>query len=521
MGKNIGGALGAPFEWMRQVNDIDFYTEEHGGESIPNDDLDLQLLWLVALEEQGPSLCAAALAEYWCLFATPHWAEYGTAKTHLRSGLLPPLSGDYRNDYRHSCGAYIRAEIWAVIAAGNPALAAHYALEDASVDHGSGEGMYAEVFIAALEAAAFVEGDLQELIRIGLSYIPAECGVAGAVRCVVDAHAKGLSWREAREAILEDFRGSDALGSTLRTSPEDQAKGFHTGVRGWDAPSNVAITILGLLYGEGDFGKTLCTAVNCGEDTDCTAATAGSIFGILHGYEAIPQRWIEPIGHGIKTVTLNLADMCCGDHRGGIGKLGPFGTMIPSTVENLTERSIAQAKRVAHFHQLPVAFDDEASGPLAFEPPAPLMADAALFNELYWHATGPVHRFPSFEVGVDYNGEPVVRSDVPKTVTLTIRNRYRTQANLRLQWYAPESDGETAWKVAPGRSGHIFMHHIGFEGQDVQRLTFTLRCERLAQPQYRFVVELTVDGRPTVMHVPMLLLNGDLHPEQTEKDTES
>ena len=87
MGKNIGGTLGAPFEWKRQVNDVTYYTQELGGEPLPNDDLDIQLLWLVALEEKGVKLDAKTLAEYWLLYVTPHWAEYGTAKINRRDPL--------------------------------------------------------------------------------------------------------------------------------------------------------------------------------------------------------------------------------------------------------------------------------------------------------------------------------------------------------------------------------------------------------------------------------------------------
>ena len=77
MGKNIGGTLGAPMEFLRQVNNVSFYQQKLTGEPLPNDDLDIQLLWLVALEEQGLDLTAQTLADYWCLYVTPHWSEYG------------------------------------------------------------------------------------------------------------------------------------------------------------------------------------------------------------------------------------------------------------------------------------------------------------------------------------------------------------------------------------------------------------------------------------------------------------
>ena len=48
MGKNIGGTLGAPFEGKTEINDVDFYVQKDlFGSPEPNDDLDLQLLWLI------------------------------------------------------------------------------------------------------------------------------------------------------------------------------------------------------------------------------------------------------------------------------------------------------------------------------------------------------------------------------------------------------------------------------------------------------------------------------------------
>ena len=83
LGKNIGGTIGAPFEWKRQLNDINFYVQEDlHGQPMPNDDLDIQLLWLCALEEKGLDFSAHRLAEYWCLYLTPYWCEYGTSKMH-------------------------------------------------------------------------------------------------------------------------------------------------------------------------------------------------------------------------------------------------------------------------------------------------------------------------------------------------------------------------------------------------------------------------------------------------------
>lgn len=144
-----------PMEWERCKNDITYYTHDLNGEPLPNDDLDIQILWLLAMEDRGIHIDAKDLGEYFNEFMIFTHAEYGVAKTNLRSGFQPPVTGSFNNDFKDSCGSYIRSEIWACLFPGHPELAAQYAFEDAIVDHGDGEGVYAEIFIAAMESAAF------------------------------------------------------------------------------------------------------------------------------------------------------------------------------------------------------------------------------------------------------------------------------------------------------------------------------------------------------------------------------
>ena len=504
MGKNIGGTLGAPFEWRRQVNNVTFYTQNLGGEPLPNDDLDIQLLWLVALEEIGVDIDANLLADYWCIYVTPHWAEYGTAKNNMRLGLLPPQSGSFHNDFKDSCGAFIRSEIWACIAPGSPATAARYAYQDGVLDHGSGEGTLAAVFCAALESAAFVEQDLRKLIDIGLSYIPTACGVARAARAAIAAFDAGRPWQEARDLVLEGFRGSSFGGVPEHTSPEDHEKGFDQGKRGWDVPSNIGLLVLALLYGEGDFAVTVCTAVNCGEDTDCTGATAGAIFGIMRGYQAIPQRWVEPIGNKIKTACLNL------------GELGYFGNQLPQDVGEMTRRTEAITDHVLARFRLPLRISGEptdlsglktenlyARDPGEYPPGSQINQRFAPPDTSSQNAS--VHRFPFFEVAVDYGEDPLVRDAAPKTVTLRIRNLYKIQENLRVHWYLPDG-----WQIAPSRDGSVFAPTAMLALQSSLDVPFQLWTEHVQGDVVRAVVELTIPGRPTVMLVPVILVNGNL-----------
>jgi len=58
-----------------------------------------------------------------------------------------------------------------------------------------------------------------------------------------------------------------------------------------DATLNGAYVVMGLLYGDGDFQKTMDIAIRCGQDSDCNPSTAGGIWGVMYGYNKIPQKW--------------------------------------------------------------------------------------------------------------------------------------------------------------------------------------------------------------------------------------
>ena len=116
------------------------------------------------IAEADNQLTARELGEYWLAYIPPHWNEYGIGKANMKSGILPPLCGEYNNAFwRHSNGAWIRSEVWACLAPGFPNVAIKYAIMDASVDHGLSEGTHAEVFTAVLESLAFFESDVRKL----------------------------------------------------------------------------------------------------------------------------------------------------------------------------------------------------------------------------------------------------------------------------------------------------------------------------------------------------------------------
>lgn len=261
LGKNIGGTIGTPLEGNKEFLTIPF---KEPSELLANDDLDLQLVYLDILMKKGIKITSYDLADGWLNNITYPFDEYGVAIANLKAGLKPPVTGYYNNWFQNCMGAPIRSEIWACIAPGKPEIAGWYAYQDASIDHWN-EGVYGEIFLATLESIAFFDSSLLSIIKKALSFIPCNSMVYQVVELTQSLYKHGKSLKETRETILQHFGHYNFT----------------------DCVQNIGFIIAGLLYGEGDFLKTIISAVRCGYDTDCTGATAGAIIGIMLGREKI------------------------------------------------------------------------------------------------------------------------------------------------------------------------------------------------------------------------------------------
>lgn len=501
-GKNIGGVLGAPFEGKRRFNEISYYTQDLSMGPPPNDDLDLQIVWLAAVERYGRNVNASILGEYWLSYIIPNWVEYGTGKANLRAGLQPPLSGVVDNTYKDSCGCFIRSEIWACLAPGNPELAARYAYEDAIVDH-EGEGMYGEIFFAALQSAAFVESGKRRLIEIGLSYIPENSKTAQAIRKAVECYDSRVDFREARRRIHNTAPGTFGIQSvTLQEIPKEGNEGMEIGAPGFDAPENVAFTIAGWLYGEDDFGKSLCLAVACGEDTDCTCATLGAILGIISGASGLPEKWTSPLNDKIAT-------LCIDKTSGGI--------WTPNTVTELTDRVM---RAVPGFLGQELC-DIFAEGGMTIE----CREGEALYcrkpgNQLFRiNGNGkdealPVrelcglspytvrYSFPAFSLMIDYGDSVFFQSGENRRLKVTVVNSHtmRQQQWARISIYTPPGV-----EAVTGRSFLLPLNNLyGAKAQVEIELDTALYSES----RLEFVVEVSLEGRHSSGAVKVTLMRG-------------
>lgn len=458
LGKNIGGTLGYPFEGQRNINDCTGFLSKPGV-PLPNDDLDLQLIWLKAVREVGPfSLNSDILGAYWLEYTTPFWNEYGIGKSNMQNGIPPALSGAFKNNWKHSNGAWIRTEIWATLFPADTEMAVKYAFEDACVDHGVGDGTYAAIFVAAMESAAFIETDLRELIKIGLSNIPENCRFAKFINAVTDCYDSGMSWLETRNKITD-------------MALEDPELGW------FQAPTNVGYAVIGLLYGEGDFKKSMIISLNCGDDTDCSCATVGSILGIMHGTKIIPSDWQEYIGDTIVTKCVNIPSV---DHD-------KSRYVLPKTCTDFKNLII---------DTLPVTL---ATRPIEVTD-GETERDENVIKMFYGDKLGLsdkpeyfyIKDFTFAKISVEYDSEPVISPLESKKIKIAITNKFAAQRVYNCRWILPDG-----WNVSGNNS--IFTTNY-------KNAEFTVTAGENVSAKNTLILEITCDGSHAAMYVPVIFM---------------
>jgi len=252
-----------------------------------DDDTDYTILGLHLLETYGTRFTTQDVAREWLLHF-PYQLIYTAERVAYRNlvnDIRPPLSASHDNPYREWIGAQIRADAWGYVCPGRPAKAAEMAFRDAALSH-TANGIYGEMFVAAMLAGAFVAGDLEEAVRIGLAEIPRTSRLHEAVSQTIRWCEENDDWEATCDQVLSAY---------------GHYHGVHT-------INNACLVVMGLLHSGGDFGRAVGIAVMGGLDTDCNGATAGSVVGAWLGAEKIPTRWSRPLGDRVLSYVTGMTD---------------------------------------------------------------------------------------------------------------------------------------------------------------------------------------------------------------------
>ena len=255
-----------------------------------DDDIIYTQLGLLILEDHGPDFSVEDVGAAWMKYL-PHAATAeGIALRNLHAGVPPMDAATVDNPFMFWIGADIRSDPWGYAAPGYPEKAAEFAWRDATISHRR-NGVYGAMYFSAVIAAAFATGDPIASLEAGLSEIPADCLLAREVRWALDKAGDIKDYREARAAVDERFAGMHRI---------------HT-------INNAALTIWGLTIGGDDFSKVISETVAMGLDNDCTAATAGSIFGAAYGADAIPDRWTRDFNNKVYSYIIDRPEFALDD----------------------------------------------------------------------------------------------------------------------------------------------------------------------------------------------------------------
>jgi len=246
-----------------------------------DDDTDYTIIGLRILEQHGREFTPRQVAEFW-LNHVPYYCTYTAERVAYRNfvnGTWPPESARLRNPYREWIGAQIRADAFGYACPGRPEEAAGLAFKDACISHVK-NGIYGEMWVAAMLAAAFVADQPEKVVRLGLSEIPKNSRLAEAINKVLAWRGEGISAEDATSRVLTEF---------------GRYHGVHT-------INNAAIVATALLWGDRDFSLSIGPAVRAGLDTDCNGATVGSVLGAVLGAKGIPDHWTAPLSDRIDTI---------------------------------------------------------------------------------------------------------------------------------------------------------------------------------------------------------------------------
>jgi hypothetical protein len=284
-GKMIGVMYGAPYEFRfdntTYDSDISWDPESVKG-ALSNDDLYVQLGFMQVMDSLGRDCSAESFAAELAGAKFELCHANRMARRNFNLGIMPPLSGNpVNNMHADDIDFQIESDFIGYINPGMPVSSDGLCNKIGHIMC-YGDGVYGGMYIAALNSMAFFESNIDSLVCKALLAIPSESQYAQCIRDVIEGYrVDPQDWHATWEKLTLKWGNTDIC---VPNHP------FNI-----DARLNGVYVVLALLYGNGDFGKTMEIAVRCGQDTDCNSSSSAGILGVIKGYSAIDERWKKEI----------------------------------------------------------------------------------------------------------------------------------------------------------------------------------------------------------------------------------
>jgi hypothetical protein len=466
---------------------------------VTDDDITGTFTFLRALPDYGNShdLTPAQIGQTWLNYIIEDrtilwWGGFGNSTEHtafiqLKQGIQAPESGSVGMNgaiIAEQIGAQIFIDGWAMVAPGNPGLAADLAKRAASVSHG-GEAVYAAQVLAAMEAQAFVESDIHKLLDVGVSFIPKDSVIYRMIADIRDWHAAEPDWHKGREKMAGLYNYEN-YGGNCHIVP------------------NHGLIILGLVYGDSDFNQSMLVVNTAGWDTDCNSGNLGCLLGIKDGLAAfengndwrgpVADRLYLPAADGSRSITdaviesqhiVNIGRALAGEQPMAPKNGARFHFEFPGSLQGFRpgeeaikiENGIGCSQKGAR--SLSVSFSDQgsASTPTFILPDEltmegyKLLASPTLYSGQTIRAGFSAKQATSLNLLIKvYNQDDQLATVYGPEVSLT------GDAYTETEWIIPNTHGQPIAEVgfdckSEGESGTVFLDYLTWDGAPHVTLT--------------------------------------------------
>jgi hypothetical protein len=281
VGKAYGVTFGGPTEYGFQGKTIEQplrLNSEALWELPGQDDLFVNMTFLKVLAEKGLNATPSDFAKKFAHSGFMLWHANSQGRQNILGGIPPEKSGHpLYNPHADDIDFQIESDFIGLISPGLPQAAQKMCNRVGHIMN-YGDGVYGGYFVTAMYAAAFIKSDTQQIVQAGLDALPKESGYAAIIRDVIMWHKQDpADWKKVWRKIESKYNHDRC--------PWGVERPFNIQAR-----LNGAYVALGLLYGRGDFEKTVEITTRCGQDSDCNPATAGGILGAMLGFDKLPNR---------------------------------------------------------------------------------------------------------------------------------------------------------------------------------------------------------------------------------------
>jgi len=311
-GQTIGCTYGGPTEFRYNGTMIQDYVPidwpegyiKYWFDTFPGlyDDVYMDLTFVEVFDRLGLDAPVDSFAMAFATAGYTLWHANQAARYNILQGIMPPESGHWLNNpHTDDIDYQIEADYAGLMSPGMPNTASEISDKIGHIMN-YGDGWYGGVYVGAMYALAFISDDVQFIVEEALKTIPRESTYYQCMADVIRWHKQypgdwKQTWFECEKKWSEEVGCPDGVFLPLNI----------------DAVINSAYILIGLLYGEGDFYKTMDIATRCGQDSDCNPASAAGILGTMLGYSHIPDYWmknlyeVEDIPFDYTHISLNRA----------------------------------------------------------------------------------------------------------------------------------------------------------------------------------------------------------------------